>query len=189
MTPPADTHRIMPHIATPHVTRAHVTRPHVAKPRVARSLLVALAACATLAASASQAAAGVAPRLSLLDIERQVMCVTCKVDLDESQSPQANLEREYIQSLIDRGEGEAQIKRSLVAQYGPTVLALPAAHGFDLTVYLVPLAVVLALLLTVALLLPGWRRRARTRADASSGSVALSPADAARLDTDLARFD
>jgi cytochrome c-type biogenesis protein CcmH/NrfF len=147
-------------------------------------LAVLVAVCAT----ASQAA-NAAPRLSLLDIERQVMCVTCKVALDESQSPQANLEREYIQSLIDHGYGEAAIKRSLVAQYGPTVLALPAAHGFDLAVYLVPLAVVLALLAIVALLLPGWRRRARTRADATSGAAKLSPADAARLDTDLARFD
>jgi cytochrome c-type biogenesis protein CcmH len=153
-----------------------------------RPLIIALIAGATIAAPASQAASS-APRLSLLDIERQVMCVTCKVALDESQSPQANLEREYIQSLIDRGYGEAEIKRSLVAQYGPTVLALPAAHGFDLAVYLVPLAVVLALLATVALLLPGWRRRARTRADAASGAATLSPADAARLDTDLARFD
>ncbi len=97
-----------------------------------------------LVAPASQAAAIVKPRVSLLAIERQAMCVTCKVALDESQSPQANLEREYIQSLIDRGEGEAEIKRSLVAQYGPTVLGLPSAHGFDLAAYLVPLAVVLA---------------------------------------------
>jgi cytochrome c-type biogenesis protein CcmH len=164
-------------------------RPLAATRPLIALLVISLIAGATIAASASQAASGSAPRLSLLDIERQVMCVTCKVALDESQSPQANLEREYIQGLIDRGEGEAAIKRSLVAQYGPTVLALPAAHGFDLAVYLVPLAVVLALLATIALLLPGWRRRARTRADASSDAVALSPADAARLDIDLARFD
>jgi cytochrome c-type biogenesis protein CcmH/NrfF len=176
-----------------HAPRIGPVGPHgrplaAARPLVAL-LIITLIAGATIAAPTSQAALGSAPRLSLLDIERQVMCVTCKVALDESQSPQANLEREYIQSLIDHGEGEAAIKRSLVAQYGPTVLALPAAHGFDLAVYLVPLAVVLALLAIVALLLPGWRRRARTRADATSGAATLSPADAARLDTDLARFD
>ena len=82
------------------------------------------------------------------------MCVTCKVALDESQSPQADREREYILSLIDEGKDEAEIKRSLVAQYGPTVLGLPSAHGFDLAVYLVPLAVVLALLTTILLLIP-----------------------------------
>jgi cytochrome c-type biogenesis protein CcmH len=115
------------------------------------------------------------------------MCVTCKVALDESQAPQADREREYILSLIYRGEDEAEIKRSLVAQYGPTVLGLPSAHGFDVAVYLVPLAVVLALLATILLLIPRWRRRAR--AQTAAGAVTLSPADAARLESDLAHFD
>ncbi len=155
----------------------------------AAMLLAALVAAVALVAPASQAAAIVKPRASLLAIERQAMCVTCKVALDESQAPQANLEREYIQSLIDRGEGEAEIKRSLVAQYGPTVLGLPSAHGFDLAAYLVPLAVVLGLLATVLLLIPSWRRRARAQAATIARSATLSPADAARLESDLARFD
>ncbi len=154
-----------------------------------RAATAALAALALLAASASPALAGATPRVSLPVIERQAMCVTCKVALNESQSPQANLEREYIQTLINRGEGEAEIKRSLVAQYGPTVLGLPSAHGFDLAVYLVPLAVVLALLATVLLLIPSWRRRARAQAGAIASAAKLSPADSARLDSDLARFD
>jgi len=117
------------------------------------------------------------------------MCVTCKVALDESQSPQANLERQYIQSLIDEGQDEAQIKRLLVAQYGPTVLALPATHGFDLAVYVVPVVVVLALVALLALLLPSWRRRAREQGAAVSAAAPLSATDAARLESDLARFD
>jgi len=69
------------------------------------------------------------------------------------------------------------------------VLGLPAAHGFDLTVYLVPLAVVLALVTALALLLPRWRRRAREQAAHGSSALALSAADAARLESDLAHFD
>ena len=72
------------------------------------------------------------------------MCVTCKIPLNVAQSPQADRERAYIQSLIDEGHTEAQIKHALVGQYGPAVLGLPGAHGFDLTAYLVPLAAVLA---------------------------------------------
>jgi cytochrome c-type biogenesis protein CcmH/NrfF len=162
------------------------------RPSVVR-LLAALVAAVALLAPASVAVAvavaGVRPHVSLLAIERQAMCVTCKVALDESQAPQADREREYILSLIDAGEGEAEIKRALVAQYGPTVLGLPSAHGFDLTVYLVPLAVVLGLLATVLLLIPRWRRRARSQAGASAGAATLSPADAARLESDLAHFD
>jgi len=155
--------------------------------RRVRVTCVLLALALTGAATAT---AATAPRVSLPVIERQAMCVTCKVALNESQSPQANLEREYIKELIAKGEGEAQIKRSLVAQFGPTVLGLPSAHGFDLAVYLVPAAVVAALLALVALLLPRWRRRARSeRAARPAGAATLSPADAARLDADLARFD
>jgi cytochrome c-type biogenesis protein CcmH len=161
----------------------------------ARKLLAALAAAALTgavaagAAPSSQAATGATPRTTLPIIERQVMCVTCKIALQVAQSPQANLERAYIQGLIDHGQGEAEIKRSLVAQYGPTVLGMPSTHGFDLAAYLVPLAVVLALLTTVLLLVPRWRRRARAQAAAVTAAVTLSPADSARLDSDLARFD
>jgi len=117
------------------------------------------------------------------------MCVTCKIPLDVAQSPQADRERTYIQSLIDRGQTEAQIKRALVGQYGPSVLALPSAHGFDLAAYLVPLGAVVVLLAAIALLLPRWRRRARAPDGPDKPQPALSSGDSARLDADLARFD
>ncbi len=156
------------------------------------ALLGVLIAVATIGVPADAFAA--MPRTSLPTIERQVMCVTCKIPLNVAQSPQADRERAFIQSLIDQGESEAQIKRTLVGQYGPTVLALPSAHGFDLTAYLVPLAGVLALLAALALLLPRWRRHARARSARESNPdqstpPTLSSTDAARLDADLARFD
>jgi cytochrome c-type biogenesis protein CcmH len=117
------------------------------------------------------------------------MCVTCKIPLDVAQSPQADRERAYIQSLIDRGQTEAQIKRALVGQYGPSVLGLPSAHGFGLAAYLVPLAAVLVLLGALAVLLPRWRRQARIPDRPDTPRPTLSPGDSARLDTDLARFD
>jgi cytochrome c-type biogenesis protein CcmH/NrfF len=145
---------------------------------------------ATLLALAPQAGARLVPQVSLPLIERQAMCVTCKVALNESQSPQAVLEKEYIKELIAKGDSEAEIKHALVAQYGPTVLGMPSAHGFELAVYLVPATVVLALVGTVMLLLPRWRRRARNARERRASTVAkLSPADSARLETDLARFD
>jgi cytochrome c-type biogenesis protein CcmH len=134
-------------------------------------------------------AEGAVIHTSLPAIERQVMCVTCKIPLQVAESPQADREREFIQGLIDEGQDEAQIKRSLVAQYGPTVLALPSAHGFEETVYLVPLAVFLALLAMLAVLLPRWRRHARAQAGSVLEAPPLDPAASARLDADLARFD
>lgn len=147
---------------------------------------LSLLACLALAAPPAGA---VAPRTSLPEIEPQVMCVTCKIPLNVAESPQASREKAFIQSLIDRGEDESEIKSALVAQYGPSVLSVPAAHGFDLTVYLVPLAAVLALLGTFLTLLPRWRRRARAQAAMRAAPSPLAAADAARLDSDLARFD
>jgi cytochrome c-type biogenesis protein CcmH len=131
------------------------------------------------------------PSTTLPAVEAQVMCVTCKIPLTVAQSPQANRERAYIQGLIHQGATIGQIKRELVSQYGPAVLSLPSSHGFDLTVYLVPILVVLALLATLALLLPRWRRRARAAQDERppEPSPPLDPADAVRLEADMARFD
>jgi cytochrome c-type biogenesis protein CcmH/NrfF len=148
--------------------------------------LVLLGAPTALASSAGQEPH---PRTSLPVIERQVMCVTCKIPLNVAQSPQADRERAFIQSLIGRGESEAEVKNALVGQYGPTVLGLPATHGFDLAAYLVPLAVVLGLIALLAVLLPRWRRQAHRQRDVEPPPTPLSPADSARLDSDLARFD
>ena len=157
-------------------------------------LLVTLAApgaVTVLGATGTTAAAtrSALPHTSLPTIERQVMCVTCKIPLNVAQSPQADRERAFIQSLIGQGDTEAQIKHALVDQYGPAVLGLPRAHGFELAAYLVPLAVLLALLTVLALLLPHWRRHARVQAAREAPHPTLDATDAARLDADLARFD
>jgi cytochrome c-type biogenesis protein CcmH len=157
--------------------------------RPVAALLLGFCLLPFVAPGASAAAEGAGTHTSLPVIERQVMCVTCKIPLEVAESPQANREREFIQGLIDEGQDEAQVKRSLVAQYGPTVLALPSAQGFDLTVYLVPLAVFLALLATFAVLLPRWRRHARAQAGSVLEAPPLDPAATARLDADLAQFD
>ncbi len=128
-------------------------------------------------------------RASLPTIERQVMCVTCKIPLNVAESAQASRERVLIRRLIAAGRSEAQIKRTLVAEYGPAVLALPSAKGFDLAAYLVPAAVVLALAALLAVLLPGWRRRAREQRERAGPPQPLSTGDAARLQADLDRFD
>jgi cytochrome c-type biogenesis protein CcmH len=152
--------------------------------------LVSVLAMLALAATVGAATAGAArPRTTLPLIERQVMCATCKIPLNVAESPQANRERAFIRRLIAQGQTEAQIKKALVAQYGPAVLGLPSAKGFDLAAYLVPVAVVLALLAVLALLLPSWRRHARAQAVATPSPPELSVHDTARLDADLERFD
>src|SRR5476651_1142143 len=80
------------------------------------TLGAALVIAPAAASGAGMGAAGAAVRPSLPTIERQVMCVTCKIPLNVAQSPQADRERAFIQRLIDQGQGEAQIKNALVGQ-------------------------------------------------------------------------
>ncbi len=128
-------------------------------------------------------------RASLTDVENDVMCVACHESLAVAQSPEADSERNYIRSLISQGETKAQIESNLVAQYGPSVLALPPAHGFNLTVYILPPAIVAIGIVTLVITLPKWRRRTRaaSRAPLPAGAP-LDPSDAKRLDDDLARY-
>lgn len=151
-----------------------------------RRAVAALALSLALLAPATALAA--APRASLVDIEDEVMCVTCKIPLNIAEGPQPNREREFIRGLIDQGRTKAQIKAALVAEYGPNVLALPASDGVGLTAYAVPLALLALLAAGLALLLPRWRRRTPAAPAPESAAAPLSSAEARRLDDDLARY-
>ena len=147
-----------------------------------------LALLATLALASSSYAA--TPQTSTTAIERQVMCVTCKIPLQEANSPQAEREKEFIKGLVAQGETEGQIKAELVAEYGPAVLSLPKASGVNLAVYIVPPVIVLLALAGVLIAVPRWRKRGREQPGGWGAPPArpLSASDSARLDDDLARF-
>jgi cytochrome c-type biogenesis protein CcmH len=152
-------------------------------------LAALLAVLALVLVPASAVAAP--PRASFNHLESEVMCDVCGVPLNIANSPRADQQREEIKQLIAQGKTEKQIKATLVARYGPAILATPQDHGFQLATYLIPIAIVLAAALALALALPRWRRR-RAQADADEGTEnavpALSAADQHRLDEDMARF-
>jgi cytochrome c-type biogenesis protein CcmH/NrfF len=112
------------------------------------------------------------------------------VPLNIAEAPRAAQQRREIKQLIAKGLTKQQIKDELVRRYGPAILASPQSHGFSLAAYLVPIAVVVALIAGLLLLLPRWRRRRPPPGpdDPDAGGPALSPADARRLDDELARF-
>lgn len=151
----------------------------------ALSLIVLAALVPPAAASAAN------QRASLTDIENDVMCVVCNTPLAVSQSPQADAERQFIRNLIAKGQTKGQIERALVAQYGPSVLALPPAHGFNLTVYVLPPAILVAGIAALAVVLPRWRRRARAAPGVTADGAApdLDPAEQRWLEEDLARHN
>jgi cytochrome c-type biogenesis protein CcmH len=150
-----------------------------------RRLVVLAVAIGVLAPGTAVGA--VTPRTSLTAVENDVMCVVCNEPLAVARAPQADAERRFISELIAQGESKAQIERALVAQYGPSVLALPPAHGFNLTVYVLPPAIVVLGAVGLAFALPRWRRRTRAAASAAAPVAPLGPEDRQRLDEDLAR--
>jgi cytochrome c-type biogenesis protein CcmH len=143
--------------------------------------VAALLAIAVLATGASAAT----PRTTLPDVEDEVMCTICGTLLEESDSPQAESERNLIRKLIAQGETKDQIKDALVAQYGPRVLATPSGHGFDLAAWIVPGLVILLVIIALGVGASRLTRRKRPPEPPAS----LDPGDEARLDRDLSSYD
>jgi cytochrome c-type biogenesis protein CcmH len=151
-----------------------------------RALLVGLLAVA-LVVPAAQAAT---PRASLPDVEDEVMCLECGTALNVSTSPVADQERAFIRELIAQGKSKEQVKAALVAEYGPRILAEPEERGFSLTAWLIPILATLAALALVVVLVRRWRRpEGAAEPEAGAAPAALDPADARRLDAELAAFD
>jgi cytochrome c-type biogenesis protein CcmH len=126
------------------------------------------------------------PKTTLPDIEDEVMCVECRTALNVSTAPVADQERAFIREKIAQGLTKQEIKDALVEAYGPDVLATPEAKGFDLSAWLIPGALVAAFAAGVALLARRWRR---APAGPMQDGPELDPADARRLDDELAAFD
>ena len=151
-----------------------------------------LAAILALTLALPAAALAQQPQASLPDIEDEVMCPICGVPLElATEAPQAIQEREFIRERIERGLTKEEIKDDLVAEFGPEVLALPEAEGFDLAAWLVP---GVALVIAAGAILLGLRRWRRESGDGGGGSAEPPPedlgeADAERLDADLARYE
>jgi cytochrome c-type biogenesis protein CcmH len=155
----------------------------------AAAILAVLALLVPASAGATAGAPAPKVRTSLTAIWNEVMCVSCHEPLSVAQSPQAIEERQYVQHLVVLGYTKAQIERELVVQYGPAVLGRPPAHGFNLTVYVLPPALLVAGIAFLLFTLPKWRNRARAAANRPmAAGPGLSTDDTRRLDEDLARF-
>ena len=146
-----------------------------------RAALVAVAALLVLAAPAGA-------KESFNALEQQFMCVNCNVALNIADSPEADQQRALLHRLIDRGLTRAQIEAEMVAVYGDNVLAEPKRKGFNLFAWLIPIAAALALVALGVVLLPRWRGRDKGGGDDDPPGPQLDPADAARVDADMARL-
>jgi cytochrome c-type biogenesis protein CcmH len=129
---------------------------------------------------------------TLAELEREVICPTCKTTLELSDAPVADRMRAFIRERIAAGDTKSEIKDALVAQFGEAVLAAPPREGFNLLAWVLPLA---GAAIAVAALALALRRWSRTRPEpapvetSSNGRPPLDPELERRLDDELARFD
>lgn len=150
--------------------------------RLAMILVVVL----SLASAGTALAAGAD---NLMSVESQFICTTCHEPLELVSSPQALSEKQYLEGLLQKRLSMTQVKNDMVSQYGVAVLAKPPAHGFNLTVYILPPAVLLGGLALLAYTLPKWRARSRLAAiTPMEGAEPLSSEESERLDAELETF-
>lgn len=140
---------------------------------------------------AAPAAAAPAPQTTVNAIEAEVMCPICGTLLELAESPQAKREKVFVAKLVAEGKSKAEVKDALVAQYGPSVLALPKASGFDLSAYLVPILGLVVAVVVLAFSVLRWRRSGRANEPSVKDATADAPQgeDAERLEADLSRYD
>lgn len=149
-----------------------------------RAVVLAVAALLAVAAPGAHAASA-----DFNEVEAALMCDTCNVPLNIAESTRADQERRQIRRLIAEGKTKQQILDIFKAEYGPNVLADPSKGGGTPAVWLIPLAILLAALASLAILLPRWRRRRREQPDQPRAQAALSSEDEQRLERDLALYD
>jgi cytochrome c-type biogenesis protein CcmH len=166
--------------------------PHKAH-RNALCALVAILAL-TMALAAPAIAAGAprpTPQTTVNEIEAEVMCPICGTLLELAESPQARREKVFVAKLVGEGKSKAEVKDALVAQYGPSVLALPKASGFDLSAYLVPILAIAIAAVALLFSVLRWRRSGGENGSSAASAAASAPQgeDAERLEADLSRYD
>lgn len=110
---------------------------------------------------------GVAGEVSAEEVELialQLRCPVCQnLSVADSPSEMAKEMRGLIRERLERGETREEVHAYFVSKYGEWILLSPRASGFNLVVWLLPLAAVLGGAVALVAVLRRWNRRARHR--------------------------
>ena len=97
------------------------------------------------------------------DVAAQLRCVVCQyLSVADSPSEMASQMRAIIRERLAAGESPAEVQRYFVDRYGEWILLSPPRRGFNLLVWLLPLAAVLVGLAVAAALVWRWTHRRRS---------------------------
>jgi cytochrome c-type biogenesis protein CcmH len=113
------------------------------------------------------------------EVAAQLRCVVCQtLSVADSPSEMASQMRAIIRDRLAAGERPAEVRQYFVDRYGEWILLSPPGRGFNLLVWLAPLAAVGVGLVTVAVLVRRWTRHLR---DHRPTRVDVDPAMSERI--------
>ena len=151
--------------------------------RMVPALTVALILLAAAPAVAEACIGGWRPQ----SLDDQLMCPTCHVPLNQSESQAAQDIRNFVEQRCNAGWSEQRTKQALIDQFGTQILAAPPFRGFDALAWIIP-----AGLLTIGAAVAGglaWAWTRRSRSESAQPAATIDNDLASRIDADLSRFD
>ena len=93
------------------------------------------------------------------DLAGQLRCPVCQGEsIKDSPAPLAQEMRQVVRDQLAAGKTPDEVKQYFVAKYGEWILLQPSASGFNLIVYALPFALLLAGAAVVVLAVRRWTR-------------------------------
>jgi len=87
-------------------------------------------------------------------------CPSCDGETAEESNTATSVEiRNLIRADLQQGQSAADIRTTLVADYGPGILESPQTHGFTLLVWVAPVVAIVAAIVGLSLAFRRWKRR------------------------------
>jgi cytochrome c-type biogenesis protein CcmH len=122
---------------------------------------------------------------TVYEIAAQLRCVVCQnLSVADSPSEMASQMRAIIRERLAAGESPADVQRYFVDRYGEWILLSPPRRGFNLLVWLLPLAAVVVGLAATGALVWRWTHRRR---GVRTAPAPIDPAMSERIRRELER--
>lgn len=159
--------------------------------RVVRNFGCIALACVFCAVSAPNAFAQRSERAKVLGEKITCMCGgcndaagLCKHSGGAFAGPcdVARNELNELDTRVNRGESDDLTLQAFIQEYGPTVVLVPPAKGFDLWAWIMPVLLPIIALTLIAFMVQRWRRRSEAAGPVHVSAELLARA---RHDTDF----
>ncbi len=123
------------------------------------------------------------------ELEAELVCPSCHVPLDESQSAVSQQMKAFIRNHIALGWTKSRIESALAAQLGDGIYGVPRTHGFDLIAWVLPIGGILLGAVGVGGGAWYWSRDRDGTGGSPPAESGLDAESERRLDEELERFD